>query len=179
MIEFQNWVAEKAINQVPLLVMAKAINYAANYMPSIMNYLLDGRLSLDNNRAERAIKPFRDWKKNWLLVTHLMVQYLVHCYIQSPKLVLLNKLNPYKYIAHVLDVLGRKKINELDLGQLMPYSKEMVSKFHMNPRSNDIKSKFLFFYVCYLLLYRFDLKLLLSIFDFCIQPLTNYRIKYN
>ena len=30
------------------------------------NYLNDGRLEIDNNRAERSIKPFVIGRKNWL-----------------------------------------------------------------------------------------------------------------
>lgn len=31
-----------------------------------MNYLKDGRLEIDNNRAERSIKPFVIGRKNFL-----------------------------------------------------------------------------------------------------------------
>ena len=44
----------------------KAIQYALNQRRYLENYLLDGRLEIDNNRAERAIKPFVIGRKNFL-----------------------------------------------------------------------------------------------------------------
>lgn len=44
---------------------------------------------------------------------------------------LMNELNPYKYYTYILDLLANSKVNELKLDELMPYSKEMISKFHM------------------------------------------------
>ena len=132
MIEFQNWLAEKQLTSAPASSYGKAINYAASYLPSIMNYLLDGRLELDNNRAERAIKPFVIGRKNWLFSNTpngAASSALLYSITQT---CLLNDLNPYKYIAHMLDVLANKKVNELNISQLMPYSEEVVSKFHMN-----------------------------------------------
>ena len=37
-----------------------------NQWPKLQGYKLDGRLNIDNNRAERAIKPFVIGRKNWL-----------------------------------------------------------------------------------------------------------------
>lgn len=58
MEKFQEWLIEKQLTSASASGYGKAINYAVNYIPTIMNYLNDGRLELDNNRAERAIKPF-------------------------------------------------------------------------------------------------------------------------
>jgi len=58
MIKFRDWLNEKQLTSAPQSGYGKAVNYAVNYLPTIMNYLLDGRLELDNNKAERAIKPF-------------------------------------------------------------------------------------------------------------------------
>ncbi len=43
-----------------------AITYSLHQWPKLIRYLEDGRLSIDNNRAERAIKPFVIGRKNWL-----------------------------------------------------------------------------------------------------------------
>ena len=132
MIEFQNWLAEKQLTSAHQSSYGKAINYAANYLPSIMNYLLDGRLELDNNRAERAIKPFVIGRKNWLFSNTPNGAESSAMLYSITQTCLLNNLNPYKYIAHVLHVLANTKVNELDLSRLMPYSKDIIAKFHMN-----------------------------------------------
>ncbi len=48
------------------MALGKAINYAINQFEKFRRYLEDGRLKIDNNRAERAIKPFVIGRKNWL-----------------------------------------------------------------------------------------------------------------
>lgn len=44
----------------------RALRYAVWSWPYVMNVLDDGRLVLDNNIAERGIKPFVIGRKNWL-----------------------------------------------------------------------------------------------------------------
>lgn len=46
--------------------LGKAVTYALNQRPYMENYLLDGRLSISNNAAENAIRPFTVGRKNWL-----------------------------------------------------------------------------------------------------------------
>lgn len=46
--------------------MAEAIGYAVNEWSTLTVYLWDGRLAIDNNIAERAIKRFAIGRKNWL-----------------------------------------------------------------------------------------------------------------
>ncbi|MGU9560583.1 IS66 family transposase, partial [Lactiplantibacillus pentosus] len=46
--------------------LGKAIAYALNHEDTFKNVLLDGRLVLSNNLAERAIKTLVIGRKNWL-----------------------------------------------------------------------------------------------------------------
>jgi transposase len=46
--------------------LAKAIRYALNRMPKTRSYLDSGFLQLDNNTAERAMKPVAIGRKNWM-----------------------------------------------------------------------------------------------------------------
>jgi len=43
-----------------------ALTYAINQERWLTNFLLDGRLEVSNNRAERSIRPFTVGRKNWL-----------------------------------------------------------------------------------------------------------------
>ena len=45
---------------------------------------------------------------------------------------IVNEINPYKYISHVLHVLANSKINELNLNELTPYNETVKFKFSMN-----------------------------------------------
>ena len=46
--------------------MAEAIRYALTRWPALTRYLDDGRLEIDNNTAERAIRAIAIGRKNWL-----------------------------------------------------------------------------------------------------------------
>lgn len=43
-----------------------AVSYTLNQWPKLITYLEDGRLENNNNRSERAIKPFAIGRKGWL-----------------------------------------------------------------------------------------------------------------
>jgi transposase len=53
---------------LPQSLMGKAINYALNQWPSLHLFLDDGRLEIDNNLVENAIRPTAIGKKNWLFI---------------------------------------------------------------------------------------------------------------
>ena len=46
--------------------MGKAISYALNEWPSLLVFLDNGRIEIDNNLVENAIRPTAVGKKNWL-----------------------------------------------------------------------------------------------------------------
>ena len=46
--------------------MGKAISYALGQWESLEVYLKDGRIEIDNNLVENAIRPTALGKKNWL-----------------------------------------------------------------------------------------------------------------
>jgi transposase len=48
----------------------KAVRYALNEWPALVRYLEDGRLEIDNNLTENAIRPSAVGKKNWLFIGH-------------------------------------------------------------------------------------------------------------
>jgi transposase len=53
---------------LPQSLMGKAIDYALRQWPSLMVFLEDGRIEIDNNRVENAIRPTAVGKKNWLFI---------------------------------------------------------------------------------------------------------------
>jgi transposase/uncharacterized coiled-coil protein SlyX len=50
----------------PKSPLGQAVSYTLNQWPKLINYLKDGRLENNNNRTERAIKPFAIGRKGWL-----------------------------------------------------------------------------------------------------------------
>jgi transposase len=51
---------------LPRSLMGRAIDYALNQWASLLVFLEDGRLEIDNNLVENAIRPTAVGKKNWL-----------------------------------------------------------------------------------------------------------------
>jgi len=53
---------------LPRSTMGKAIDYTLTLWPMLNVYLNDGRVKIDNNPVERAIRPTAVGKKNWLFI---------------------------------------------------------------------------------------------------------------
>ena len=53
---------------LPQSAMGKAIDYTLTLWPQLLVYLEDGRIEIDNNPVENAIRPTAVGKKNWLFI---------------------------------------------------------------------------------------------------------------
>lgn len=78
-----------------------ALSYLTDNEPYLRRYLEDGRLEIDNNRAERSIKPFVMSRKNFLFAntpsgaeSGAIVFSLIQTAIE-------NGLDPYRYLTYV------------------------------------------------------------------------------
>jgi len=56
--EFHAWLVFQRPRVLPKSAFGQAIFYCLNQWDKLTAFLKDGRLELDNNRAERSIKPF-------------------------------------------------------------------------------------------------------------------------
>jgi transposase len=101
---------------------AQAIRYALNHWKGLVLYLDDGRLELDTNTVERAMRPVALGRKNALFAgadaggKHWAI---VATLIQSAKL---NDVDPLAWLTDVLEriVAGRTKNHEL--ATLLPWN---------------------------------------------------------
>ena len=65
--DFKNWLDEIPFEQaLPQSPIRQAINYAINGWDALCRYTQDGDLSIDNNVAERLMRPIAIGRKNWL-----------------------------------------------------------------------------------------------------------------
>jgi transposase len=62
--DYKKWLAAKIITTPPKTALGKAISYNLNQWHKLNKYNESCALSIDNNRAERAIKPFVIGRKN-------------------------------------------------------------------------------------------------------------------
>ena len=98
---FFSW-AEKMINTaLPKTLLGQAVRYALDQRLWLERVLLDGRLELSNNRAERSIKPFVIGRKNWLFNNTpkgAEASAMIYSIIETAKE---NNINPFEYLAAV------------------------------------------------------------------------------
>jgi len=62
----KEWLGQVAVTALPKSPLGEAVTYASNQWAALNIYTTDGDLAIDNNIAERAIKPFAIGRKNWL-----------------------------------------------------------------------------------------------------------------
>ena len=93
---------QKNLNAAPKSALGKALTYLENQKPYLTKYLKDGRLEIDNKRAERNIKPFVIRRKNFLFANTprgAQGSAIIYNLVESAKE---NRLDPFKYLVHVL-----------------------------------------------------------------------------
>ena len=115
--KFYQWLAKA--NVVTKSALGKAISYCQNQWHKLVRYINDGNLTIDNNRAERAIKPFVIGRKNWLFsntARGAKASAMLYSIIETAKA---NGLTPFDYIAHCLEQLSREHV---DVEKLLPWN---------------------------------------------------------
>lgn len=99
--------------------LAGAIRYALTRLPKARPYLEDGRLEIDNNAVERAMRPVALGRKNWLFAGSegggkaLAIAFTL---IETAKL---NHVDPQAWLTWVLERIADQKINRID--ELLPW----------------------------------------------------------
>ena len=66
MVAFEKWLLNEFSKVLPKGRIGKAIRYTYNIFHKLTRYHLDGRLKIDNNLGENAIRPIALGRKNWL-----------------------------------------------------------------------------------------------------------------
>jgi len=117
---FKVW-AEQQLTRIPgKSDLAKAFRYALNRWTSFTLFLEDGSIAIDNNVAERAMRPIGVGRKNWLFAgsdTGGETLARAMTLIESAKM---NGLDPQTYLADVLDRIHDHMSNRLD--ELLPWN---------------------------------------------------------
>jgi transposase len=99
--EFKAWLDAQATSVIPKSTLGQAITYCNSQWAKLCNFLLDGRLEIDNNRSERSIKPFVIGRKNWLFANTpkgAKASAVIYSIVETAKE---NGLNPFAYLEHL------------------------------------------------------------------------------
>jgi len=110
--ELRSWLDETLPQVPPTSATGKALNYLHNEWEKLIRYLDDGRLEIDNNGAENAIRPFVVGRKNWLFsvsVKGVKASANLYSPIETAKA---NGLVPYAYLRYLFTELPRAETVE-------------------------------------------------------------------
>lgn len=118
--QLKSWLDKSSESVTKESLLGAAITYSLNQWPKLVRYLDDGCLNIDNNRAERAIKPFVIGRKAWLFAntkTGAQASAALYSLVETSKI---NGLEPYDYLCRLLTELPKANTQE-KLQQLLPY----------------------------------------------------------
>jgi transposase len=123
MDDFFAW-ARSANCLLPKSPTGKALLYAQNQQFYLEKVLLDGRLELSNNRAERSIKPFVIGRKNWLFSNTpggAKASAAFYSIIETAKE---NNLKPFEYLEFIFRTVPNPDFGQQPdlLDQLLPWN---------------------------------------------------------
>jgi transposase len=110
--ELRAWL-DKTLPQVPpKSALGRALAYLDAQWPRLVRYTDDGRIPIDNNACERAIRPFVTGRKNWLFAdtpAGATASANLYTLVESAKA---NNLDPYAYLRYLFTELPRAETVE-------------------------------------------------------------------
>lgn len=119
--DYKAWLEKESQRLPPSSAIAKAIQYSLNQWDKLVQYLKSPELQLDNNRAERAIKPFVIGRKNWLFSNTgngAKSSAVLYSIIETAKA---NGLIPYEYLVKLFEELPKRNTEDR-LEDLLPWN---------------------------------------------------------
>ena len=116
---FRRWLVRKQRQHLPKSPIAQAVNYVLSNWHALTCYLTRPYLSIDNNAAERAIKPLVIGRKNYLFCGSAeggRRAAIIYSIIQTCKQ---HDINAFDYLRDVLTRLPTHK--QSHIRELLPY----------------------------------------------------------
>jgi len=99
--KFKAWLDKKVNLTPPKGLLGTAVNYTLAQWDKLERYIEDGRIPIDNNLAENAIRPFVVGRKNWLFSGSprgANASAAIYSIIETAKA---NNIEPYRYLRYL------------------------------------------------------------------------------
>lgn len=122
--DLEAWLREQLSKISGKTPLAKAIRYALTRLPKAQPYLDHGFLELDNNTAERAVRPVTLGRKNYLFMGSEAGGHsaaIAYTLIETCKL---NGVNPEAWLAWVLERIQDYPVNRIN--ELLPWEYQVM-----------------------------------------------------
>lgn len=115
------WLDKSLMHMLPSSKMGEALSYLSNQWVRLTVYLDNGTYPIDNNPAERAIRPFTIGRKNWIFAKSQAganASANLYSLIETAKA---NGVNPYEYLREVFTRLPMMTTKD-DMAKLVPWN---------------------------------------------------------
>ena len=115
------WASDTRPKVAPKTPLGKALAYLLEHWQGLTRFLEDGRLEVDNNRVENALRPFALGRRGWLFsatVEGARASANLYSLVETAKA---NGLEPYAYLRHVFRELPKAQSVE-DIEALLPWN---------------------------------------------------------
>jgi transposase len=96
-----------------------AVHYTLVRWPALTRFVDDGRIEVDNNAAERAIRALVLGRRNYLFAGSDAGGDTAACLYSLIGTCRLNEIDPHLYLRHVLEHIATHPINRI--GELLPW----------------------------------------------------------
>lgn len=124
------WIADNHKHVLPKSPIGKAFTYAVNSWDSLMNYLYNGELLIDNNLIENTIRPNALGRKNYLFAGSHEGARRSAMFYSFTGTCKLHGVEPMAWLTEVLHRIADHKVNKLyelfpqnlQLPELRPYN---------------------------------------------------------
>jgi transposase len=126
---FAAWLAAEVPRALPKSKMGEALVYASNQWSTLVRYLEDGRLTIDNGAAEQAIRPLAVGRRNWLQIAGDGGLPSAAVLLSIAASARRHALNAWVYVKHLLIECAARKPGT-DLSDLLP---DAWKRYQTNP----------------------------------------------
>jgi transposase len=119
--DLKEWMEKSLLAVPPKMAIGKALVYLNNQWDRLVRYIDDGQYPIDNNAAERTIRPFTIGRKNWMFSKSqagATASANLYSLVETAKA---NKVNAYEYLRLVFAHLPNAKSVE-EVEQLLPWN---------------------------------------------------------
>ena len=103
---------------IPQSTIGKALSYSLQRWDKLCLYTTNGRLQIDNNLVENAIRPVAIGRKNYLFVgshSGARIAAMLYSFLGTCKI---NDVNPFEWLRDILRRIPSHSVNKLE--ELLP-----------------------------------------------------------